>query len=78
MIERRFGILNLFSGASVVVRDVIIETTMPSGGRIKVPVQLIYEFGNKARIRRLFAHWEILESLPVIESVGDVFRAFVG
>jgi hypothetical protein len=57
---------------------VVIETTMPSGARIKVPVHLMYEYGNGVLIRRLSAHWEILQSLPVIESLGDVVRALFG
>ncbi|MBI2382542.1 MAG: nuclear transport factor 2 family protein [Gammaproteobacteria bacterium] len=48
---------------STVVRDVTIQTTMPSGLRLDVPAHLLYEIaeeGGALRIRRLYAHWELL------------------
>lgn len=46
------------------VRDVVIETCMPSGFRLRVPAYLLYEVvpvGGALRILRLSAHWELVD-----------------
>lgn len=52
---------NIVCGMSV-VRDLAIETTMPTGVTLTVPMHLRYDLVEEAgalKIRRLYAHWEL-------------------
>ena len=52
---------NAVCGMSV-MRDLTIETTMPTGVVLNVPMHLRYDLveeGGALKIRRLYAHWEL-------------------
>lgn len=52
---------NIVCGMSV-VRDLGVETTMPTGVTLTVPMHLRYDLveeGGVLKIRRLYAHWEL-------------------
>lgn len=56
-----------------VMRDLSIETTMSTGVKLTVPMHLRYDLvdeGGALKIRRLFAHWELLPMILQLLGTG--------
>ncbi len=69
----RFEVAHDLVCGNSVVRDLIIETRMSTGLRVRVPTHIRYELvaeSGALRIRRLYAHWELLPMVGQTLAMG--------
>ena len=62
----------------VVVRTLIIFTTLSNGVVIRVPVHVRYTFTTELKVKHLEAFWDALDVAPVSTSVRDMLGYSVG
>jgi len=67
----RFEVHQDLVEGDLVVRDVTIHTTLSTGAVLKVPAHLRYEISGD-RVRRLYAHWELLPMVWATTLLGPL------